>query len=148
MTAAGRGKARTVPGAAPRENADSSNRKASKKGKQQQQAQSQSNPQQDHGQPAKDLVDTMNSLSVSVNGASAAPPATPSKAHALNGLVSEGSAASPLTPEDKKRRALQKKLGAIEALKARRNAGEKLEKTQEKKIEAEAEVRKELADLP
>lgn len=61
--------------------------------------------------------------------------------------VAGGANGSALSPEDKKRRALQKKLGAIEALKAKRDAGEKLEKTQEKKIEAEAEVRAELSQL-
>jgi translation initiation factor 2A len=76
-----------------------------------------------------------------------APPATPVKSHLSNGIAQDQSAASQLTPEDKKRRALQKKLGAIEALKARRAAGEKLEKTQEKKIEAEDEVKKELSEL-
>ncbi|CAD6584457.1 MAG: hypothetical protein CYPHOPRED_002725, partial [Cyphobasidiales sp. Tagirdzhanova-0007] len=74
-------------------------------------------------------------------------PNTPSRPTTSSALSSEKVSDSPLTPEDKKRRALQKKLGAIESLKAKKAAGEKLEKTQEKKIEAEAEVRKELADV-
>ncbi|PWN28942.1 translation initiation factor eIF-2A, partial [Jaminaea rosea] len=48
---------------------------------------------------------------------------------------------------DKRLRNLTKKLKAIEELKARRNAGEKLEQTQVLKIANEAELRKELADL-
>ena len=48
---------------------------------------------------------------------------------------------------DKKLRNLTKKLKAIEELKARRNAGEKLEQTQVLKIANEAELRKELTDL-
>ena len=74
-------------------------------------------------------------------------PATPSHSSLPNGSSLDKVPESPLTPEDKKRRALQKKLGAIEALKAKRAAGEKLEKTQEKKIDAEAEVKKELAEV-
>ncbi|PLW34016.1 hypothetical protein PCASD_22333 [Puccinia coronata f. sp. avenae] len=52
-----------------------------------------------------------------------------------------------LSPEDKKRRSLMKKLTAIEQLKERRKRGEKLEITQIKKIESEAETRKELEAL-
>lgn len=52
-----------------------------------------------------------------------------------------------LSAEDKKRRALLKKLGAIEQLKQRLDNGESLEKTQEKKIDSEKELRKELAAL-
>lgn len=48
---------------------------------------------------------------------------------------------------DKRLRNLTKKLKAIEELKARRNAGEKLEQTQVLKIANEAELRKELAEL-
>ncbi|KAM0793771.1 hypothetical protein ACM66B_001189 [Microbotryomycetes sp. NB124-2] len=55
--------------------------------------------------------------------------------------------ASTLSPDDKKRRALVKKLTAIEQLKVKRDAGEKLELTQHKKLESEAEIRKELAAL-
>jgi translation initiation factor 2A len=87
--------------------------------------------------------------SSNTNSRAASPsPATPARPSAAgtNGLKEQDSG-TPLTPEDKKRRALQKKLGAIEALKAKRDSGEKLEKTQEKKIEAEAEVRKELAEI-
>lgn len=52
-----------------------------------------------------------------------------------------------LSPEDKKRRALMKKLTAIEQLKERRKRGEKLEMTQVKKIESEVETRKELETM-
>lgn len=48
---------------------------------------------------------------------------------------------------DKKLRNLTKKLKAIDELKARRDAGEKLEQTQVLKIASEAELRKELAEL-
>ncbi|CAO1631575.1 unnamed protein product [Parajaminaea phylloscopi] len=48
---------------------------------------------------------------------------------------------------DKKLRNLTKKLKAIDELKARRDAGEKLEQTQVLKIASEGELRKELADL-
>ncbi|BGP21307.1 eukaryotic translation initiation factor 2A [Rhodotorula toruloides] len=52
-----------------------------------------------------------------------------------------------LSPEDKKRRAIVKKLNAIEQLKVKKAAGEKLELTQHKKLENEAELRKELEAL-
>jgi len=52
-----------------------------------------------------------------------------------------------LSPEDKKRRSLMKKLTAIEQLKERRKKGEKLELTQIKKIDSEADTRKELEAL-
>jgi translation initiation factor 2A len=52
-----------------------------------------------------------------------------------------------LSPEDKKRRAIIKKLNAIEQLKVKKAAGEKLELTQHKKLENEAELRKELEAL-
>ncbi|KAI8455771.1 eukaryotic translation initiation factor eIF2A-domain-containing protein [Phakopsora pachyrhizi] len=52
-----------------------------------------------------------------------------------------------LSLEDKKKRALVKKLTAIEQLKERRKKGEKLEMTQIKKIESEIETRKELEAL-
>lgn len=51
------------------------------------------------------------------------------------------------TPQDKKIRALLKKLRAIDALKMRRAGGEKLEGTQIKKMDTEDEVRKELESL-
>lgn len=129
--AAGRGRGKTVPGAGPR--LDGSD--VQKKGSQQKKIK-----QQNNGQQRDKLVDDVAGLSVHDA------PSTPAKSHISNG-VAQDQAGTPLTPEDKKRRALQKKLGAIEALKARRAAGEKLEKTQEKKIEAEEEVRKELAEL-
>ena len=141
----GRGsKGRTVPGAGPPQNGQaegSGSRKSGKKG-----------GKKENGTPTQELQD----LSLGgANGAaageaeSASVPATPAKtalAH-VNGVSQDNASAAPLTPEDKKRRALQKKLGAIEALKAKRDAGEKLEKTQEKKIEAEEEVRKELREI-
>lgn len=133
----GRGRGKTVPGAAPRaDGADSSQKKGQqgKKGKPQQ--------QQSNGQPKEKLAEDVAAMNIQD-----ASPATPVKSHLSNGITQDQSAASQLTPEDKKRRALQKKLGAIEALKARRAAGEKLEKTQEKKIEAEDEVKKELSEL-
>ncbi|KAL8691967.1 MAG: hypothetical protein Q9218_002911 [Villophora microphyllina] len=51
------------------------------------------------------------------------------------------------TPQDKKIRALLKKLRAIDELKMRRASGEKLEGTQIKKMDTEDEVRKELDGL-
>ena len=51
------------------------------------------------------------------------------------------------TPQDKKTRALLKKLRAIDDLKMRRAGGEKLEGTQLKKMDTEDEVRKELEGL-
>lgn len=51
------------------------------------------------------------------------------------------------TPQDKKVRALLKKLRAIDDLKMRRAGGEKLEGTQIKKMDTEGEVRKELESL-
>ncbi|GAA6002623.1 hypothetical protein JCM10207_007598 [Rhodosporidiobolus poonsookiae] len=55
--------------------------------------------------------------------------------------------ATALSPEDKKRRAIVKKLTAIEQLKQRKAAGEKLELTQYRKLETEVELRKELDAL-
>lgn len=53
-----------------------------------------------------------------------------------------------ISPDDvKKQRALHKKLRAIEELKLRQAGGEKLEKTQEQKIEKEDEIIQELAKL-
>jgi translation initiation factor 2A len=53
-----------------------------------------------------------------------------------------------VSPEDlKKQRALLKKLRAIEELKLRQAGGEKLEKTQEQKIEKEMEIVQELMKL-
>jgi len=57
-------------------------------------------------------------------------------------------AAPEVSQEDlKKQRALLKKLRAIEELKLRQAGGEKLEKTQEQKIEKEMEIVEELAKL-
>lgn len=63
-----------------------------------------------------------------------------------NQPVAEDSLLSP-SPEEKKRRALHKKLRAIEDLKMRQASGEKLEDTQVKKIATEAEVRRDLEKL-
>ena len=53
-----------------------------------------------------------------------------------------------ISPDDlKKQRALLKKLRAIEELKLRQAGGEKLERTQEQKIEKEMEIVQELAKL-
>ena len=59
-------------------------------------------------------------------------------------VTSPGSAG---TPQDKKTRALLKKLRAIDDLKMRRAGGEKLEGTQIKKMDTEDEVRNELEAL-
>jgi len=52
-----------------------------------------------------------------------------------------------LDPVQKKIRNLSKKLKAIDELKEKAQRGEKLETTQHKKIESEAEIRKELNAL-
>lgn len=69
-----------------------------------------------------------------------APPPASSGAAEVGGNAQAGAL-------DKKLRNLTKKLKAIEELKARRDAGEKLEQTQVLKIANEAELRKELAEL-
>lgn len=62
--------------------------------------------------------------------------ATPQPVPELAPPVPEVPAVEPsLSPEDKKRRAIVKKLTAIEQLKAKKAAGEKLELTQHKKLE-------------
>ncbi|POY70577.1 hypothetical protein BMF94_6492 [Rhodotorula taiwanensis] len=61
--------------------------------------------------------------------------------------AAEPDAGNALSPEDKKRRAIVKKLTAIDQLKVKKASGEKLELTQHKKLESEAELRKELAAL-
>ncbi|KAF8598168.1 hypothetical protein BDV93DRAFT_609958 [Ceratobasidium sp. AG-I] len=55
--------------------------------------------------------------------------------------------AAEVSPKEKKIKALQKKLQAIEQLKARQEKGDKLELTQVQKIEGEAALRKELEEL-
>lgn len=73
-------------------------------------------------------------------------PAAPS-APELAAPAQEASAPT-ASPEDlKKQRALLKKLRAIEELKLRQAGGEKLEKTQEQKIEKEMEIVQELIKL-
>ncbi|GAA5855063.1 hypothetical protein JCM8547_002366 [Rhodosporidiobolus lusitaniae] len=62
-------------------------------------------------------------------------------------VASADTAPASLSAEDKKRRAIIKKLTAIEQLKAKKAAGEKLELTQHKKLDGEADLRKELAAL-
>lgn len=62
--------------------------------------------------------------------------ATPAPVPELPPPVPEVPAVEPsLSPEDKKRRAIVKKLTAIEQLKSKKAAGEKLELTQHKKLE-------------
>ena len=63
----------------------------------------------------------------------------------VTAAISEAEAA--LSSDDKKRRALMKKLTAIDQLKVKKASGEKLELTQHKKLESEEEIRKELASL-
>jgi len=67
---------------------------------------------------------------------------TPNESGATGGGPVEG-----LDPVQKKVRNLTKKLKAIDELKDKRRRGEKLETTQLKKIEGEADIRKELAAL-
>jgi len=61
--------------------------------------------------------------------------------------VAPTTAVEPLDPVQKKIRNLSKKLKAIDELKARAVRGERLEATQLKKIESEAEIQKDLAAL-
>lgn len=130
------GRARTIPGAAgppgsapptPSQDGQGSRRNRNKK--------------QDGGSQNN------NNNNKSANGSSAGASSAP--APAANGASPFAAEVntSALSPEDKKRRAVLKKLGAIEALKDRLAAGEQLEKTQVKKIESEAELRKELAAI-
>jgi translation initiation factor 2A len=86
------------------------------------------------------------------NGATSAPNSgastpLPPPVPAVVEVVPEPESAASLSPEDKKRRAIIKKLTAIEQLKAKKASGEKLELTQHKKLDGEAELRKELAAL-
>ena len=86
------------------------------------------------------------------NGQAAPPPQlqTPSKAAQPQVLDSPDlTVTSPGggTPQDKKIRALHKKLRAIDDLKMRQAGGEKLEATQTQKISTEESVRKELSGL-
>ncbi|KAL8706829.1 MAG: hypothetical protein Q9201_000168 [Fulgogasparrea decipioides] len=76
------------------------------------------------------------------NGVAAPPPATEPPPHLT--VTSPGGAG---TPQDKKIRALLKKLRAIDDLKMRRAGGEKLEGTQIKKMDTEDDVRRELEGL-
>jgi translation initiation factor 2A len=62
-------------------------------------------------------------------------------------VTSPGGGTGAKEPQDKKVRALLKKIRAIEELKMRQASGEKLEDTQVKKIQTEGAVRKELRDL-
>ncbi|KAM0748472.1 translation initiation factor eIF-2A [Meredithblackwellia eburnea MCA 4105] len=61
--------------------------------------------------------------------------------------VPEPPAPAELSADDKKRRALMKKLTAIEQLKVKKANGEKLELTQYKKLDSEEEIRQELKAL-
>lgn len=77
------------------------------------------------------------------NGKSTKAPPPPSEAPE----VSVTSPISDNSPQDKKTRALLKKLRAIDDLKMRRAGGEKLEGTQIKKMDTEDEIRRELEGL-
>ncbi|KAL8759961.1 MAG: hypothetical protein Q9199_000429 [Rusavskia elegans] len=81
------------------------------------------------------------------NGVPPPPKATPKESPPQPDVTvtSPGSAGTP--SQDKKTRALLKKLRAIDDLKMRRAGGEKLEGTQIKKMDTEDEVRKELEAL-
>ncbi|GAA6008978.1 translation initiation factor 2A [Rhodotorula paludigena] len=92
------------------------------------------------------------SASDSAPGSGAATPAAAAAAAppAPEPAPAPAAAAAPeatLSPEDKKRRAIVKKLTAIEQLKVKKAAGEKLELTQHKKLDSEAELRRELEAL-
>lgn len=79
--------------------------------------------------------------------AASSPSASPAAPASLMSGAAEVGGNNQAGALDKKLRNLTKKLKAIEELKARRNAGEKLEQTQVLKIANEAELRKELTDL-
>lgn len=74
-------------------------------------------------------------------------PASPSPQPALTSGAADVGGKAQAGALDKKLRNLTKKLKAIDELKARRDAGEKLEQTQVLKIASETELRKELAEL-
>ncbi|OAV98889.1 hypothetical protein PTTG_09934 [Puccinia triticina 1-1 BBBD Race 1] len=124
---------RGVPGAAPKTNEVPGQQQKSKK-KQHQAVDAKPHPsgQQDHHAAA-----TPNGK---LEPSAAAPPPQAEPGDETTPLGA-------LSPEDKKRRSLMKKLTAIEQLKERRKRGEKLEITQLKKIDSEAETRKELEAL-
>jgi len=76
------------------------------------------------------------------------PVPTTAPAPAAAAVVETVAVVPEISPEDlKKQRALLKKLRAIEELKLRQAGGEKLEKTQEQKIEKEMEIVQELQML-
>ena len=81
---------------------------------------------------------------VITNGTPKAPAALPQAEAPVIDVTSPGGGG---TPQDKKIRALLKKLRAIDDLKMRRAGGEKLEGTQIKKMGTEDEVRRELEGL-
>ncbi|KAK4050388.1 hypothetical protein OIV83_003457 [Microbotryomycetes sp. JL201] len=116
----GRNARKTIPGAAP---AEGDQAQQQQQQQQSRRAKKKENAKKSGNDPAAETV-------------VAAPAAAP-----------EPESSSALSPDDKKRRALVKKLTAIEQLKVKRDAGEKLELTQHKKLESEAEIRKELAAL-
>jgi translation initiation factor 2A len=118
----------------------------------------------DKDKPSRRKKKEANREKKEVEGAAAKAPETPQKAAVESEMQQQ--AAGMLTPEDKKRRALVKKLTAIETLKEKsafwlslsllsiltvskrtERRGENLELTQLKKLESEAEVRKELEAL-
>jgi translation initiation factor 2A len=111
---------RVVPGLAPSEPKEEKKRSRKKKDKSEK-------PVTDGAKPVTDGV-----------GLAPSPPT----------VVETVPAAPEVSQEDlKKQRALLKKLRAIEELKLRQAGGEKLEKTQEQKIEKEMEIVQELANL-
>lgn len=140
----GRGRDRVVPGAGPPIH---NGKQTPGRGSQGQQP-GKKNLHEGFNGTATPSSGAMQDLRISSNEqlADASEPSTPAKSH-TSLLASNGDASLPLTPEDKKRRALQKKLGAIEQLKGKLAAGDKMEKTQLQKIEAEDEVRRELESL-
>ncbi|KAJ3478682.1 hypothetical protein NLI96_g9586 [Meripilus lineatus] len=97
----------------------------------------------DSGRPSLDIQVQVNGSTNNIKAASGAqtPPA--------NGSVPPTPAVegAPLDPMAKKVRNLTKKLKAIEELKEKAKKGERLEATQVKKIDTEAEIRRELAGL-
>lgn len=128
----GGGRQRNIPGAAPPGSAPAT-------------------PQQDGGSRRNKNKKSQQDGKPNGGTGASTPPAAAAAPSATNGGSGNPFAAdvntSALSAEDKKRRAVLKKLGAIEALKDRLAAGEQLEKTQVKKIDSEAELRKELAAI-
>jgi len=138
---------RHVPGAAPRTPPPAG-----------EQGQGQGGQGQDKKRKKKEKKKGEGSGTVTPVGAESARPSLDVQTNGLNGMTN-GTAAEPATsvpptpggeqldPNAKKLRNLNKKLKAIEELKEKAKRGERLEATQLKKMEGEAEIRKELASL-